>query len=238
SAGIQHGDFLPGDPLYDGRLARDVVPADVLCVWSSWFRARLLSISAAYDEGRVRVTGRMRFPPPTEVPRDPRRLRVLVLGEAGDEFAAAVEPFLSALARDPDVEVAVQPHPARAQATRDLASALAWCDVALGMRSSALYEALFHRRPVVVACKERAHPLAGLVAFCPEPEHAAHACRQAAADPATLARARAVVWGDPPDDPVREVLAAVGIGDGPAPSAGSVPAPRGSRAATGVTRTR
>ena len=61
--GIQHGDFQPDNPQYAESFAteRGVEPADVLCVWSPWFRERLFAISSIYDASNVRVTGRLRL---------------------------------------------------------------------------------------------------------------------------------------------------------------------------------
>lgn len=214
SVGIQHGDFAPGNPQYDRTVSGEVAPADVLCVWSEWFRARLLAVSAVYTRANTDVTGRLRDPAPAAKARAGGALRVLVVAEAHPRFPAEFEPYLAALRADGALAVTVQPHPATAVPARDLAASLAWCDVAVGMRSSALLEATWHGRPVVVAGPDAArHALvtASVAIGCASPAGLSAACREAAADALRPRRAREFVWGSPPADSVRAVLAAGGM---------------------------
>ena len=201
SVGIQHGDFAPGSVSYDRTVARDVVAADVLCVWSEWFRARLLAISSIYTAANTRVTGRLRPDAGAAATVARETLAVAVLGEANAEFDAAISPFVAALRADPSVVVEVHPHPAIAAAPRDLVATLRWCDVALGMRSSALLEALWWRRPIVVVDAgdgSNDWAAAGVAVACRQPSSVVAVCRAAARECEGLARARATVWGAPP----------------------------------------
>lgn len=213
TVGIQHGDFAAGNPQYDGASAREIVAADVLCVWSAWFQARLLRISTIYTSANTRVTGRLRDPAPTTTPRDDDAVRVLVIGEADPDFAATVDPYLAALRAAGDVVVKVQPHPAESTRGRDLATALAWSDVVVGRRSSALLEALWHARPIViVGVESAAHEFfaAGLATACAQPTALAAICRTICrtAEAGSVDPARAGVWGGAPADPVRAIVAA------------------------------
>lgn len=211
TVGIQHGDFAPGNPQYDRAAGRDLAPVDVLCVWSPWFQARLLAVSAIYTATNTRVTGRLRDDAvSTRRPGD-TTMRVLVVGERGADHVATIAPYTRALRAAPTVELEVQPHPAVASPKRDLGAALSWCDVAIGVRSSALLEALWHERPVVIVGSEpHDHDLvaAALALPCADPEAIVDSCRAAMGDIDHLRRARAVVWGDPPADAARAILAA------------------------------
>ncbi len=201
SVGIQHGDFAPGSALYDRASAHDVVAADVLCVWSDWFRARLLAISSIYTAVNTRVTGRLRYDSGEATGVAHEALAVAVLGEAKAQFDVAISPFVEALRADPSIVVEVHPHPAVAASARDLQATLRWCDVAVGMRSSALLEALWWRRPIVVVdAGEGSNDwvAAGVAAACRQPGSVVGVCRSAAREHEGLERARATVWGASP----------------------------------------
>lgn len=213
TVGIQHGDFAAGNTQYDGARARGIVAADVLCVWSAWFQARLLSISTIYTSANTRVTGRLRDPGRATAPHDDDAVRVLVIGEPDPEFAATVDPYLEALRAAGDVVVELHPHPAVSTGVRDLATALAWSDVVVGRRSSALLEALWHARPiVVVGVESAAHEfvVASLAIACPQPSALAAICRtiSAMAETDGVGPARARVWGGAPPCPVEAIVAA------------------------------
>jgi len=221
--GVQHGDFQPDNPQY--AQATDVEPADTLCVWSPWFRERLLRISPIYTPERVAVTGRLRYPAPPPSERDGRELHVLLLSEASADFPGEVHDALRVLEGDPGIAVSIQPHPGEDPGrwsgsvvrTSSLVTALQDCDVALGVGSSALLEALYHRRPAItLVTRERRDPsgYAGeeLVATCEDAGELAALCRALAGPEsrAELEARRSRVWGeDEPDpvDPVEAVLA-------------------------------
>jgi hypothetical protein len=194
--GVQHGGFHAGDPVYDLRAGNPgIEPADVLCVWSEWFRDRLCSLSPIYGVANTRATGRLRFaPPPAPRSTDPDALRVLVVGEAGAQFAADIGPFVEAL-RAAAVEVRERPHPAVGAAARSLAADLADCDAVIGRSSSALLEALHAHRPAIVCGQDAAGWVAeGIAAGAREPAAVVATCRAAVSDRDALARARARVW--------------------------------------------
>jgi len=228
--GIQHGDFQPDNAQYApvGAEPFAVEPVDLLCVWSEWFAARLRRVSPIYDARRIAVTGRLRFPAsaqdePNEQDDGERNgaLRVLLLSEAGDAFPEQVAPYLAALDAAADVRLTVRPHPAEARArwaertldAGELGAALARCDLALGVASSALLEALYHRRPAVTLVVEGRDDPAGyaadsVVARCALPEDLVATCRALAADSARarLDGRRARVWGADEGDAVEAVL--------------------------------
>lgn len=201
--GVQHGDFRAGDRLYDvdpDNAAR-VEPADVLCVWSEWFRARLLALSAIYTERNTVVTGRLRYAPPPAIPAA-SGLRVLVIGEADPRHAAALAPFVAAL-HAAGFAVAERAHPAHVRRPQPaLAGQVQACDVVVGRASSALLEALFFGRPIIVCSAvepEGRDPRVGVGVH--DPQALPSACRSAAGDRAGIDRARALIWGgvDPAD---------------------------------------
>ena len=211
--GVQHGDFQEHNAQYTPRDGRpfDVQAADLLCVWSPWFRDRLTRISPVYDVSRVVVTGRLRYPTPARSKPERARLRVLVLSEAADDFPDRIRDYLTALEEEPGFTVSIQPHPAE-DASRwsgvkvhrgSLVAALLACDVALGIGSSALLEALYHQRPgITLVTEDRRDPsrygAEGLVEICSDPPLLAPLCRSLT-QPAYrewLANNRARVWGD------------------------------------------
>ncbi len=217
SVGIQHGDFAPGNAQYDHTAGRDVVPVDVLCVWSAWFQARLFAVSRIYTSANTRVTGRLRDPVVTApVPAD-GRLRVLCIMEAGVGFAGLLAPYLAALRAAPDVDVSVQAHPSTATPSRSLADSLQWCEVAVGARSSALLEAVWHRRAIVVVDPTSGppSPAAEFAISCPSPAGLVDACRAAAHDATRREFAFARVWGDAPPSPAQAILLAAQDGRSP-----------------------
>lgn len=209
---VQHGDFALSQqyrPAPGGEFA--VEPADVFCVWSPWFRRRLLEVSPIYGEANTLVTGRMRYEPPPPPPRADR-IAVLVLAERGD-WLVRIEPFLAAIADCEDLTVVVRSHPAESggQPLPSLTEALLASDVALGRASSALLEALYWERPVIVCPDDPAGlAAAGIGRLCPHPSGLVELCRAAAgASGKTAARAaRARVWGGSPRNPVAAILAA------------------------------
>ena len=220
--GIQHGDFQPANPQY-ARPA-GVEPADVLCVWSPWFRRRLLAVSPIYTEANTRVTGRLRFPAPRAAPPGPGaagRLRILVVAERAPGWRAAAEPYLEAVRGRADLELQIQPHPADGAgdwpaaelAHGSLARALLEADVVCGTGSSALLEALWHGRPavslVVAGRRDPAgYAAAGLVEPCADPKNLPALCRELARGGAERTEERrARVWGGAADDPVAAILA-------------------------------
>jgi hypothetical protein len=167
--GVQHGDCGPGNPQYDASLMkRTIEPVDVLCLWSPWFRERLLNVSRIYDRSTTRVVGRLRYPPSPAPPGDDAReeatTRVLFLGEAGLSFRKLAQPFVDALSSHPALEVRLRPHPGEGEPrgsprpATSLDEDLTWCDAAVGMRSSALLEAVFRHRPVVLCASDGPPP--------------------------------------------------------------------------------
>lgn len=207
SVAVQHGDFRSGNPQYDPAAAAqfDVVPADVLAAWSSWFRDRLLALSPIYTAGNVVVTGRLRH----EVrPWDDTRegVAVLVVSEADPAFLADARDFVAELVAADGIEVFVRRHPAegstrvpgRTAPWDSLGEALQAVDVVVGRSSSALLEALAFARPVVILGED----IAGFVAAelgtpCAEPGALPALCRSLAG-PEGRARVRdaaARVWG-------------------------------------------
>jgi hypothetical protein len=226
SVGIQHGDFQPANPQYARACiaGKGVAAADVLCLWSPWFRARLLCASPIYDERNTLVTGRMRFPRPATPARRARsaRPRVLLLAESSPAFRELVRPFLE-LTRDADLEVEVRPHPAdpagvwqgQRLATGSLEDALELADVVVGVGSSALLEACWARRPVVLLSGDSDPDPAGYVregigSLCSVPADLPELCRKAAAsgpDPALRER----IWGaEEPTAVLQAILGAAG----------------------------
>ena len=150
-------------------------------------------------------------------------MRVLVLAEAGSSFETQLSPFLATLGAHQDIEVQVRAHPssgsmaAGSMAAGSSPATLAGCDVALGSSSSALLEALWLQKPIVVIQTAVLDDPAGLVAAglaagCRAPEQLPDLCRRLAARGAD--GASETVWGGAPADPVREVLAAGGINAG------------------------
>jgi hypothetical protein len=220
SVGVQHGDFLVGSPSYDGAGARGVAPVDVLCVWSEWFRARLFAISDIYTPANTRVTGRLRdgtgTAPAPPTPFADGVLRIAVLTEADARFAGRMASFVEVLARAEDAVCTVQPHPATGTPGRPLLATLAWCDVAVGMRSSALLEALWMRRAVVIVDPGEESTTSAAATLdrelglpqCADPNRLLATCRAAVAQGADIDRARAVVWGQAQPPAVDAVLAA------------------------------
>lgn len=224
--GIQHGDFQPRNPQYaalPGRPFR-VQPADVLCVWSPWFQARLQACSPIYERANTRVTGRLAGVEQAGASPPAGDVGVLVLAEASAGFAAAVEPFLSALRAEPGLHFCVRPHPAspsadwpaaHERAPGSLHEALRAADVVVGIGSSALLEGLRHGRPAIVLLTEGERDPAGYVAAgvavgCGAPSELAALCRRLAGAEGAQAEALSVcrtVWGGAPPDPVEAVLA-------------------------------
>lgn len=212
TVGVQHGDFRDGDPVYDRRTT--ALPADAMCVWSEWFRSRLLAISPIYAESNTRVTGRLRASEVDVVPpASSGRRCALVLADDGQRFAVAAAPFLDALSRD-GFDVVVRPHPAGGTpAAKPLHEQLVGCDVAIGHASSALLEALRCERPVIVLALDgvadpRRLVADGLATSCSQPSELAAACRAACelgAEARSVLRRR--VWGED-GDALGAVLAA------------------------------
>ena len=222
---IQHGDFA-GNPQYSpGRNGSfDTEPADLLCVWSSWFQDRLLAVSPIYTRDNTVVTGRLRYPEPEERHKTVDGLRVLILGEPDPVFRSELRPFLEALARGGTVPF-YRPHPADTDSPRggNRASLTEWIlssDVVLGSGSSGLLEALYWRRPVVVFCTPALDDPAGFVRGglairCGDPEELTQICRRLEhqAGGAAVETARAMVWGETDADPIERILAsAKGLG--------------------------
>jgi len=217
TVGIQHGDFQRGNSQYGP--ASDAVPVDVLCLWSPWFRTRLLATSAIYGEHNTCVAGRMRYPQGEPARRPSERLvRVLLVSQADPGFRGAVEPFLRALRGDGGFRLAVRPHPGETPASwpaaelarAPLAQAIQEADVVVGVDSSALLEALWWHRPTVTLVALAPEPPAPLVACaaCGEPEGLSDLCRTLARDPRVVDERRALVWGGPQAPAVEGILAA------------------------------
>ncbi|MEE2888511.1 MAG: hypothetical protein VX951_13860 [Planctomycetota bacterium] len=219
--GIQHGDFAD-NPQYCAGPGFDREPADTLCVWSSWYRDRLLEVSPVYTDCNVEVTGRLRYPdePGSRTDTAGDAIRILVIGERGAAFWAAIDPFVQALTQCEEFLVDLRLHPSdvvrrTAAASRSLVAALRDADVVIGSGSSALVEAIYWRRPVVVCALGQLGDPAGLVrdelalgchnpadlgplcANLNRPERAEH-CQNS----------HAMVWGDVDVDAVQEILAA------------------------------
>lgn len=243
TVGIQHGDFQPRNRQYasvDPSRGFETLAADVLCVWSPWFRARLLARSPIYTAASTRVTGRLahalerRDRSPRAASRTPR---VLVLADGDASFAPLVEPFLAALRAD-GLRPSVRAHPAdredawpadeRSQGS--LEEDLERADVVLGRGSSALLEALRRgRTPVVLQAGDDPDPAGyvaeGVALGCDRPPELPALCRRLAAAGGgrreTLSAA-ARVWGGAPPDPVAAVLACGGLEGDSAASTGLV----------------
>lgn len=212
--GIQHGDFQPGNPQYDlDEGAPDPVAADGICVWSPWFRSRLLRISPLYDERTAVVTGRLRFEPdrPMENRRAPStRRRILLLGEATEDLERDAGPILESL-RAKGFETLVRLHPARMAGRREapveLTEDLLAADLVLGRASSALLEALRLRRPALVLLGQGGEDPAGYVASgvipgVSSPEQIVELFQEGP----TAEGVAEVVWGGAPEDAVEAVL--------------------------------
>ena len=225
--GVQHGDFQPENPQYAGTRGGAVEPVDVLAVWSPWFRARLLRISSIYDESNTRVAGRARDDAALSVRDDETAsaapengLRALVLSEANDAFADEVAPFLDALRAEKAMTVAVRPHPgeraqrwSHAELTRgSLADELIRSDVAIGIASSALLEALYYNRPIICIEPERGSDRVGFVAdgaaiASHDPKEFPEMIRELAKNmQRSFSGAKETVWGKAPRDPVAAIL--------------------------------
>jgi hypothetical protein len=186
---------------------------DVLCVWSPWFAERLHRISPIYDARNTAVTGRVRYDPPRVEPVAASPLRVLVIGEAGPAFANEVRPYLDALEAARGIATTFRPHPAimagrEVERVEDsLAEAILANAVVVGIRSSALLEALWHERPVIVLGSQSGDiasdfASAGLASRCADPADLARAVFEAASPEgrANARRARDRVWGGAPPD--------------------------------------
>lgn len=234
--GVQHGDFQEDNLQYCSAarqragLLRSPAPVDRLCVWSEWFRSRLIAVSSIYDRENTVVTGRLRYDGGrTESPRSTpgdrgdgkRRVVVLLLGEAGPAWDQAVMPFCRALERSEEVELRVRPHPSqsfsererkpRPHTGRDLAEDLLESDVAVGVGSSALLEAVFFGRPVVCFITSALGDSAGYVRdgvaeACTRPEEGVEMCVRLARQSGSDALQRRV-WGDNSGFPASRILA-------------------------------
>ncbi len=220
--GIQHGDFHSGNHQYDSAAGGGVEPADVLCVWSHWFRARLLALSRIYDENNTVVTGRMRAETRPARPRIPTaRLAVLFLGEAHSEFFGEARPFWEALMEAEGLQPKWKPHPSSERLPiedsrlerRPLWEALNEADVVVGRDSSALLEAVHQERPVVLfgnhqGLDRSGYGDQGIGTRCEESTEIVATCRKATgAEDSTRAGVRKMVWGQDSRDPVAEILA-------------------------------
>ena len=221
--GVQHGDFQPSNSRYSAPPA-GTVAADVLALWSDWFRARLLAHSPLYDRANTRVVGRI-LPAPAPAGAGPGRrgttTRVLLLSQREPGFPRRLAPFLEVLRSAPDFELVVRPHPGEdparwpgsERANRDLAGDLAWADVVLGVESSALLEALRHGRPAVSLQTTPGEDPAGYLAAvataaCDRPDELAARCRSlASGDASGMRAARERVWSGGSADPVADLLA-------------------------------
>jgi hypothetical protein len=222
--GIQHGDFQPANPQYarEALAGKDVLAVDRLCLWSAWFQARLLAISPIYDASNTLVTGRLRFTAQARPRAGPSaRPVVLLVAEADPDFHRRVKPFLAALAAAADIELVVRPHPAEPagrwagyrSATDGLDAALAEAEVVVGIGSSALLEATWAGRPVILLPGAPDPDPAGygreeIGIPCPRPADLPGLCRAAAlraGDPFLRQR----IWGPDADVPALErILAA------------------------------
>ncbi len=237
SIGIQHGDFQSDNPQYHcaGVGQRAIEPADLLCVWSPWFQQRLLKISPIYHEGNTLVTGRLLHAVQSGQLREQRRhpaegivrIRVLLLGESDPDFERLVRPFLSALEADSRFQLVARPHPGSPQsftgmseAPGDLSTALAAADVVLGIRSSALLEAVHALCPTIVLAASKPVDPAGYAEdcsmLCPNPADLPEICLRLATvdehDP-RIDHAKARVWGNAPEEPVEAILEAIATVD-------------------------
>lgn len=219
--GIQHGDVAPGDSAYDPAQGTHKEPADLFCAWSPWFRARLLALSRIYDEQSTLVTGRLRRPggePRAAPARSAGDCTVLLLPGPGER--TRLLPVVAALRAAPGLRLQVRPHPAERETGWPgaelvggaLEQALGRADVAAGLRSSALLEALHARRPVLQLGAELGGY--GELGLCPISSAGA---TEAAEALQALARrgwdgawesVRERVWGGDPADPAAAVLGA------------------------------
>lgn len=219
--GVQHGDFRPGNPRYDAAApgSEEVAPVDALCLWSPWFKRRLMAISRIYGEHNTRVTGRPgheRPVPATPEPAGEGRVNVLVLEDAGEEGGAGLAPFVEALRGDGRFALRIRGHPgsARAGPRPPLQEELQWCRVAVGRRSSALLMAIRAGRPVVVLDPGADAELAreGLAEPAADPGALVAACLELSGS-AGAGRARSTwdrVWGDVPPGPPTDRILEVG----------------------------
>jgi len=218
--GIQHGDFQPENPQYGAGAS--AVPVDMLCLWSSWFRARLFAISSIYDEDNTSLVGRMRYDESrTEAESADGSVRVLLVSQARPGFAREVGPFLDRLRSDAGIRLTVQPHPGEGRGAwptaersrRPLAAAIAEADVVCGVDSSALLEALYLRKSAIVLAAGPELPAgyarSGALEPCRVPEELSSLCRRlAGGDPGVAEERRALVWGREGGNPVGGILAA------------------------------
>ncbi len=221
--GIQHGDFAQSSQYCLGDVS-DREPADVLCVWSSWYRDRLLKSSPIYTNSNVRVTGRLRYSheacADSKNSGQGRRLRVLVIGEHSVGFWDAMDPFVQALVGCDGFNVDIRPHPADTSsgalpASTSLTTALQDADIVIGNGSSALLEAVYWYRPVIACAMDELGDGAGyvrdgLAVGCDTPAHLAAICQQVfASDKHDKTRtAHDMVWGGTQGEAAPEILAA------------------------------
>lgn len=221
--GVQHGAFV-GSRQYDATLSAsfDVVAVDTLCVWSEWYGRRLCAVSPIYDASNVRVTGRLRHAPAPGSATTPARPRVLVIGERDTEYRDMVQPFLAALTAG-GYSVRWRTHPAerRNHASDSAADALRDHDIVIGSGSSALLEALYFERPVVILCSASFDDPAsfareGLAWRCETPGELVERCGRLLRDPSTadfVRRARTIVWGDASGKAASSAKAILAVGD-------------------------
>ena len=236
TVGVQHGDFRTGLAPYAHGGAASVAPVDVFCLWSEWFRERLLRVSPVYTRDNTAVTGRLghawidRPEAPvcndgasSDAPsdRESRRgeaVRALLLGEATPGFAARMRPFAEALDAASAVQLRVRPHPSAPpetlfpgeRSTAGLVADLDWSDVVLGEASSALLEGVRRRRPILVLGPSDPAELVhdGLAERVEDPARLAERCAalRGLASAELCGRAERV-WGRREEDPATAVLA-------------------------------
>jgi hypothetical protein len=219
SIGIQHGDF-PTSAQYapSGQGSFAVEPVDLLCVWSEWFRERLLAVSPIYHRHNTAVTGRLRWPAilaATTAAAAARTTRVLVIGARGATARAALQPFVDSLAAaGAEFAVRLRPHPAEANGSLpSLGDSLQVCDVVVGSASSALLEAIYWQRPVITCGNtEVAAAEAQLAIPCADPAQLQHLVRSLASTAGTVRAEEAyrIVWSGCPENPVEAILVATG----------------------------
>ncbi len=223
--GIQHGDFQPTNPQYSrtALAEKTIEPVDVLCLWSPWFRERLLQVSPIYDATNTCVTGRLRFflqGRPAAAARSDRP-KVLLMSEARVGFLEDVRPFVEALSETGDFDVLSRPHPADPPgrwgsmplASGRLQEVLQGVDVVVGIGSSALLEALWAERPIVVLVHgpdpdPSGYAREGIGIACSAPSELPRICRECLRPPGEeFRRARERVWGGSPPFVFESVLA-------------------------------
>lgn len=221
--GIQHGDFAQSSQ-YCLSDVSDREPADVLCVWSSWYRDRLLKSSPIYTNSNVRVTGRLRYSDEactdSQDSRQGRMLRVLVIGEHSEGFWDAMDPFVQALVGCEGFDVDVRRHPAdmgsgALPTSMSLTTALQDSDIVIGNGSSALLEAIYWYRPVIVCAVGELGDRAGyvrdgLAVACDNPVDLAEICQRVFASDrhGEIQTAHDMVWGRTQVEAAPEILAA------------------------------